>query len=399
MSVRTDNATGSGRPAVTIVSLKPYKTATRARKSAMVYKEFADVTLLTLSAAGRSGAVDEPGEFDRDGVRVVQADVGTLRQDPTLRNHALNILTGYAPGFGRLAWTLFSRKRDVVHTTGAPLFVLGWLDSKLYGTKWVADVTERPAAAPVGVSLMSVFSRIEPFALGLARDRAHTVISVCAGHADILRDRFGIEAPMSVRNAPTRDWVCTDAVRPREAGSPLRLGIVSSIFESRGFEQAIQAVAIARRRGVDVTLDVYGPGRESYIGQLEDLAQREGVADFVAFRGLVDSNKVSATYQQFDLALALYEATNEANDSLSNKIIEAVASGVPVLAGNLSENRRFLAEHDAGWAVPVTAEAIGEFVANLTEPELASKQASAQREAPLLRWETEFLPVAERVVR
>ncbi|WP_374929108.1 glycosyltransferase [Kytococcus sedentarius] len=388
---------GGRRPRVTIVSLKPYRTATRARKSAMVYKAFADVTLLTLSTAGRSGAVDEAGEFQRDGITIVQAPVGTLRQDPTIANHAMNVMTGYAPGFGRIAKALFTRKHDIVHTTGAPLFLLGWLDATMFGKRWVADVTERPAASPVKVSLMSVFSKVEPLALGLARQRAHTVMSVCAGHADILRDRFQIENPISVRNAPTSDWVSTGTPRPR-SGGPLRLGIISSIFESRGFEPAIQAVAIAHREGVDLTLHIYGPGRESYIAQLEALAREEQVADRVTFKGLVDSSKVSETYRQFDLALALYEATNEANDSLSNKIIEAVASGVPVLAGNLSENMRFLNEIQAGWAAPVEARALADFLVNLTDSELTAKQRAATEVAPTLRWEQEFTPVVERVL-
>lgn len=386
------------RKRVLLLSLQPFAKATRARKAAVEYAKVADVTFVSLSAVGRTGVTGGSGTFHDQGIHVVQIPVGEIQGDPTMGSHVRNVTRSYGPALLRMARAARSVKADIVHSTATPLFPLGWVCSRGKNQMWVADVTERPAAKPVEGSLSVAVAAIEPVLLWLARRSGATTLAVCAGHADILRERFGIEDPVVVRNSPLAGWVAEDGGSPAHRPE-IRTCIISSIFEGRGFEQAIGAVARARSEGVPVTLAIYGPGRAAYVDSLRELADSLGAGAIVTFNPPVDSERVSATYREHDIAFVLYEPTNEANDSLSNKMLEAVASGVPVIAGDLSENQRFLADTGAGWTVPVTVDALASALSRLDRQDYLAKRQAAELAGPTLTWEQEFAPVLGRVLQ
>ena len=117
---------------------------------------------------------------------------------------------------------------------------------------------------------------------------------------------------------------CPDAA-PRQRlvnytlGNYLRIATVGSIFEGRAFEIMIEAIALLRRGGTQVELDIYGPGRPEYLRSLEHDIEKFGLQDDVRMHGALERNDVAAVYLNADLGLALYEPGDAGNDSLSNK--------------------------------------------------------------------------------
>ena len=112
--------------------------------------------------------------------------------------------------------------------------------------------------------------------------------------------------------------------------------------------------------------------------------------------GAVSSDDVSDLYLRHDLGFVLYDQSVSGNDGLSNKILECVASGRPVLAGDLPENRKFVESHDVGWLSAVEAHSLAGVLASIWEQRgllvhYAERcRALGERE---LTWEREMTPV------
>jgi glycosyltransferase involved in cell wall biosynthesis len=375
--------------------MAPYRYATRTRKAAVAYHDRGPVTFLSLQGVGRTGKRDSAGTRTTDGVSVHQVPLRPPSTAPTVPSQLSNLLRSYLPAFGRLVREVWRRDADVVHVTGVPLLVLGLLHQARHGSLLVLDVNERPASVSASGSLFAVFRWVEPLLLKAGSRRADVTLVVTPGHATLLTVDHGFDDVTVVRNAPLASWRCAYTAPPvREAGE-LRVVTVGTLFEGRGLEQLIRAVRIARHRDTRVELDVHGAGRPDYTASLVELVTRLQITDQVRFHGRLDSVRVSETYLTGHLGVALYEPTDAGNDSLSNKILECVSTGRPVLAGDLPENRRFVVDNKVGWLTSVTAEDIAEsLVARAAEGDfdaLAGRcRVLGDRE---LTWEAEFSAV------
>lgn len=390
---KTRPSNHGGRQRVLILSLAPYRFATRTRKAAVAYQAIADVEFLGLQGVGRTGKRDIAGKSHVDGIRVNHVRVRPVSAEPGLRHQVTNVMTSYAPAFARLALEAIRTPADVVHVTGAPLALLGWLHRRRHRSVLLLDINERPASVASTGSLFSVFRRIEPIILRAAASRADITTVVTPGHADILEQEFSFSRVLVVRNAPLSSWRAEFRPSPDVGSAGIKVVTVGTIFEGRAFELLIEAVAASRKVGIEVQLWIYGTGRQGYLDQLSLLVARLDIPDLVTFLGPLDSSEVSAAYLSGQIGLALYEQDDAGNDSLSNKILECVSSGRPVLAGDLPENRRFLSDHQIGWLTPVTAEDISKaFIAisgqtALLKPLALTCRLLGNQE---LTWENEF---------
>jgi glycosyltransferase involved in cell wall biosynthesis len=112
----------------------------------------------------------------------------------------------------------------------------------------------------------------------------------------------------------------------RVAGrSSLLLTIVGSVQPAKGQEDAVRALSILRRGGLDVRLAVVGSGREGCLRRLADLARELGVDDSVDWRGFV----LDPAPHLASAAAALVCSRSEA---YGRTAVEAMAAGVPVVA-------------------------------------------------------------------
>lgn len=88
---------------------------------------------------------------------------------------------------------------------------------------------------------------------------------------------------------------------------------------------------------------------------------------------------------------ALYENVDAANDSLSNKIFECVVSGRPVIASDLSENRRFVQENEVGWLTDVAAGDLADLLRAIYEmrSNLSTLSRRVFERSATMTWENE----------
>jgi glycosyltransferase involved in cell wall biosynthesis len=125
---------------------------------------------------------------------------------------------------------------------------------------------------------------------------------------------------------PSRDGAPLKA-RAGLSGRKCRLISVATLAQDyKGIDVLIGALAICRRRELDIELTVVGDGK--YRSVYEQLAARLGIKEFVHFRGHVASG--SAVRNELDLSDVFVLASK--TEGLPRAIIEAMARGLPCIA-------------------------------------------------------------------
>lgn len=122
------------------------------------------------------------------------------------------------------------------------------------------------------------------------------------------------------------------------SGRPLRVMSLGRYTPPKRLDEMIEGVRIARERGLDVRIDLFGttgaPPLEAYKRELEELVARPGYREFASVGGAIPRTELPPVYAQADVV---------ASDFISpDKIVlEACSSCRPVLASDKSFDRLF----------------------------------------------------------
>lgn len=378
---------------ILVVTLDAYRFSTRSRKAAIQYLSVAPTTFIGLSGAGRTGRWDKPGNWVADGVDVKQIYIRQPWVAPNVRSQIRNLFLSYLPALARMATAVLRTPADVVHVTGAPLVFLGLLHRARFGSLMVLDINERPGVVASKGSLASAFSRVELSFLRYASRRVD--VATVVTHGDVTGvSALGFRTVALVRNAPPSNWRAPYTPPPNIDGSRLEAVVIGTIYEGRGYEILLRAMAKVKHQR-DIRLKIYGPGREDYLASLKSLTEELDITDRVEWMGRTDSSEVSAAYLSADVGLVLYEPVDPGNDGLSNKILECVSTGRPVIAGDLPENRLFVTANGVGWLTDVAVDALAQTLRNAGLGEdLAALSATCRGYGDTwLNWESEFAKV------
>ncbi len=135
---------------------------------------------------------------------------------------------------------------------------------------------------------------------------------------------------------------------------------------------ALRAAALLLPRLPQLRLTIAGSGPEE--ASLRALAAELGLQDRVHFAGSLDRNAIAALYGQADLLLNPSLA-----DNMPNSVLEAMASGVPVVSSHVGGLPYMLRDGETGLLVPPGEPAQLAAAAErlLTEPGLWERVASA----------------------
>jgi glycosyltransferase involved in cell wall biosynthesis len=114
----------------------------------------------------------------------------------------------------------------------------------------------------------------------------------------------------------------------------LRILTVCRLVEKKGIDTLIGAGAELNRRGIHARLTIAGEGPDRR--RLEKLAAELGCGDWLAWLGEVANSRVFSLLKEADvLALPCREDSRGDRDGIPVVLMEAMASGTPVVAGNL----------------------------------------------------------------
>jgi len=282
---------------------------------------------------------------------------------------------------------LLTESYDVVHAHEESVFFAA-LFKPLFGYRLVYDMHSslpqqlRNFKFSRSHFLLRVFERLERMSL----ERADAVVTVCPALAQyaegvmsepsrqimIENSRF---EPVRLKGSSAASGAEDD---PGFAGFPTgqRVVFYAGSFEPyQGLDMLVEAFADLRRTHDDVVLVAAG-GQEAQIVALRERARRLGVLEHCRFPGSLPQQTVRRVLPQADVLVS--SRTTGTNTPL--KIYEQLASGVPLVATDITSHTQVL-DDEIAFLVEPTAAAMAEGLrAALDDPEQARRRAAAARE-------------------
>jgi glycosyltransferase involved in cell wall biosynthesis len=164
------------------------------------------------------------------------------------------------------------------------------------------------------------------------------VVAISNYNRQVILDTCGAGAAGKV--AVIHCGVDTTAFRPavvesREDSGRFGVACIGTLHEVKGQSYLIDACRILAARGVDVECLLVGDGPDE-----PDLARRvadAGLGERVRFLGRLDQNEVRAVLARADaVAAPSVPTSNGRREGIPVALMEAMASGVPVVASRLS---------------------------------------------------------------
>ena len=127
--------------------------------------------------------------------------------------------------------------------------------------------------------------------------------------------------------------------------SDLRIVVTRNLERIYDVATAIRALAIVKTHERDAAMTVAGSGPER--ATLEALARELGVADAVRFTGRLDHSKLPELYREASVALNPSRV-----DNTPNSLLEALASGVPIVSTDVGGVPHLVAHEKTALLVP-----------------------------------------------
>jgi glycosyltransferase involved in cell wall biosynthesis len=161
---------------------------------------------------------------------------------------------------------------------------------------------------------------------------------------------------------------------------------VGRLARDKGFAYLLHAVRALASRGVAVTVEIVGDGKER--GTLQRLAGTLGIADRVTFRGWLTFDDARTAMGE---ATVLVHPSDGLGDGLPNVLREAMALGTPVIASRVAGIPEALDDGRCGILVPprdvgALADAIATLLGDATLRRTLAERARRRTEQQFDMW-------------
>lgn len=291
-----------------------------------------------------------------------------------------NLLMYAWRGYARADELLLEGGYDAIHAFfTVPCGYMAFRLGKKHGVPYIVSL--RGADVP-GFSerFTLLYSFLKPLIRQVWRESSR-VIAVSLG-MQRLAEKTAPAQPMSV--IPNGIAIDEFSVAAGSADDKLRVISTSRLTPRKGLRFLIQALAeMKTQQGIDdIEALLIGDGHERE--SLEDMAREMGVADQVRFIGRVEHAELKGWYAQADIFIL-----PSMNEGMSNAMLEALASGLPLLVTRTGGADEVLEEGINGFALEMrSAEDIAEKLLRLrNDRDLRSRMAAAsRRKAEAMSW-------------
>jgi glycosyltransferase involved in cell wall biosynthesis len=248
--------------------------------------------------------------------------------------------------FLRIRTILRAERPDVVHCISVRLVVLGGIAARLEGVRWLV-------LAPIGLGSLWM-ENSAPFRA--ARWVARTVIGrwlrgprtrYIFENADDPAE-FGLDAtkpPVTIvpgAGVDPKDFPPS----PEPPAPPVKVAVVARLLKTKGIAEAVAAVRRARALGAPVELSLYGsPDPGSRLSCTEDELRQWSAEPGITWQGATDD--IAAVWRTHNVAMLLTY-----REGMPRALIEAAASGRPIIATDVQGCRDLVRDGREGMLVP-----------------------------------------------
>jgi glycosyltransferase involved in cell wall biosynthesis len=250
-------------------------------------------------------------------------------------------------GFLRIAAIVRAERPDIVHCIALRMVALGGLAARFGGAK-------RLVLAPTGLGLLwsedSPVNRIARAALRFVIGRW-----LCGRETRYLFENTDDPREFDLENSPAVTIVPGAGVdpahyppSPEPAAPPVKVAVVARMIEAKGIAEAVAAVRRARALGAPVELDLYGAPDPSNRRSCSEVDLRRWSSEpGIRWHGRTpDVIEVWRTHQ-IAMLLTWYR------EGVPRSLIEAAASGRPILTTDSPGCRDLVRDHQEGILVPL----------------------------------------------
>lgn len=158
---------------------------------------------------------------------------------------------------------------------------------------------------------------------------------------------------------------------------PWRLLFAGQLWEGKGPQVAVEAVALLRARTdiPPVALDVYGGGAEGFVAHMRDLIAARGLDACVRIHGFAPQPELAAAFRDHDL----YLFCSTWDEPFSGGLLEAMGSGLPTIATTAGGTPEGVRHEENGLLVPPgDAQALAEAIVRLMRDAALYERLGAQ---------------------
>ena len=390
--------TAPRRVAIVVHAIVPGDPRVRRQSDALLDDGY-EVDIFALRVRG------EAGEESSNGLRIVRLPVN--RAFVGFAGHIAEYLAFSAIVLWRLAREHRHRRYDLVQVATVPDF-LGFaaLPQRLRGVPLLLDLHED----------MPEFFR-DRFASRLLRPLTPVVAATSRAAARIATELITVHEPLrqlSIARGvdPERISVVMNSAdsrlfdperQPRRAfmaDGELRLLHHSNLQRMYGLDVAIEGLAMLRPQ-LRWRLDVYGDG--PWRPRVEAAIERSGTADRVQLNGRVPLDELPAILAGADIGLVPSLPEPYLQYSLSTKLLEFAAMGVPIVASDLATFRHHFTADALRYVPGADPDALARAIESLVDDPAGTVAMGleAQRQARAYDWEDQrgrYLTIVDRLI-
>ncbi len=191
----------------------------------------------------------------------------------------------------------------------------------------------------------STRSWVDRMILDLAMRNSRIVICVSEAMAENLRAQYPQRSADIHACLNGADDAFFQIDRKISADAGLRVLAVGNLIRLKGFDVLVEAVARARHRDrMHVWVVGGGPEREPLLAQ----AASRGVSSCFTFVGIVPATDMPKCFSEADVFVL-----SSRSEGRPNVVVEALASGLPVISTDLEGVQGMVSNGDNGWLVAV----------------------------------------------
>ena len=239
-------------------------------------------------------------------------------------------------------WTLGMIPNFKPHTTlaffGIPSGAVAWLIKKIYRIPYVVSLRggDVPGFRPYDFD--AYHKLLSPF-LHIIWKNSSAIVANSNGLRELaLKFDSRFEIPIipngvdleEIKNTE-RDWM------------PPRLLSVGRLVHQKGLDLAMHALAGLKDREWEWVIVGDGP----QMNGLKSLAKKLGIDDRIVFSGWQSRDQLNDQYKQSNLFL--FPSRHE---GMPNAVLEAMASGLPVIASHIAGNEELVVNNETGLLMP-----------------------------------------------